>query len=428
MTSLFVRLSGTFAWALLPLAVVWGEDHDTKLVKVLCGRSEEIRLRTIMQLEANPQAKREALDDLVVAADRNVSESVRTELVRPSTVRLIYLIASTESPDAESLLTELLDAEHGGIAMVTADSLGLHKYYSSIEFLKRQIDRPEYKTEYGFRFNLVRSLARMQHPDAVEFLTELVDNLDGQLRYEIGKLLDEVTVKHFLGDEERFAAWQVARKKSEQPLLAEPTAEADAKPSKVVFKTASTPESLQRIQLAAPRQYYGIDIQAKRLMFIIDNSGSMKEVFNGYTRLQLAKNELVRAIEELPFDSEFAILCYHSTMNEWRNELQAATEANKLDAIQFVKRLGLGDKTNTYGALRRSLEFDPSLEAVFLLTDGRPTVGNIVAPNGIIADILHRNRFRHLNFNTIGIAVEGPTEAFLRTLAEQSNGEFRIPN
>jgi hypothetical protein len=30
-----------------------------------------------------------------------------------------------------------------------------------------------------------------------------------------------------------------------------------------------------------------------------------------------------------------------------------------------------------------------------------------------------------LNFNTIGIGVQGPTESFLRTLAEQTGGEFR---
>ena len=110
---------------------------------------------------------------------------------------------------------------------------------------------------------------------------------------------------------------------------------------------------------------------------------------------------------------------------EWREDLVYASEENKLEAIQFVRRLGYGDRTNTYGALRRSLEFDDDLEAVFLLTDGRPTAGNIVAPSGIVNDILHRNRFRHLNFNTIGIAVEGPTESFLKRLAEESNGEYR---
>ena len=102
-----------------------------------------------------------------------------------------------------------------------------------------------------------------------------------------------------------------------------------------------------------------------------------------------------------------------------------ANEKNKLEAIAFVRRLGYGDRTNTYGALRQSLTFDQDLETVFLLTDGRPTIGETVDPEKILVDILGRNRFRHLNFNTIGIAVNPRTESFLKHLAEGSGGEYR---
>jgi Mg-chelatase subunit ChlD len=68
------------------------------------------------------------------------------------------------------------------------------------------------------------------------------------------------------------------------------------------------------------------------------------------------------------------------------------------------------------------------LEAVYLLTDGRPTEGPVIAPPAIVNDILHRNRFRHLNFNTIGVSVRGATEEFLKALADESGGEFRALN
>jgi hypothetical protein len=63
-----------------------------------------------------------------------------------------------------------------------------------------------------------------------------------------------------------------------------------------------------------------------------------------------------------------------------------------------------------------------------LLTDGKPTTGPIVSPGAILSDILRRNRSRHLTINTIGIAVAGKTELFLKNLSEHSNGEFRSPN
>jgi Mg-chelatase subunit ChlD len=406
--------------ALAPSTSLADQAEASTLLRTLTGRNEAIRLRAIASFNGEPASTRESLDDLIAAAKRNAGETAKDELVRPSTVQLIYLIGRVDSPDSESLLIDLLDAPHVGIAMLSADVLGKNKFYGAIEFLKKQIDRPDYATKYGFRFNLVRSLAQMEHPDAVEFLTELRGTLDGQLRYQIEQLLNDVTVKHFHGDEQRYQQWK-GRDDPEQADQAEQLADRE-----VVFKPAAfEPESLQRIKLQRPRQYYGIDIHAKRMLFIIDHSGSMKHYWGGYSRLQRAKNELIRAIRELPEDAKFGIIFYNTTVKQWRNRLLAADEENKREAIQFVKRLGLGNKTNTYGALRQSLEFDDELEAVFVLTDGRPTAGQIVAPMAIVNDVLHRNRFRHLNFNTIGIAVQGPTEAFLRRLAEESNGEYR---
>jgi hypothetical protein len=382
--------------------------RESKLLRTLSGRNETIRMRAIVSIGVDGASQKEALDDLVAAVKRHAEETGDDELARPSTVRLIYLIGGIDDPRAESLLIEMLDAKHLGIAMVSADVLGKNKFYGAIEHLKKQIDRPDYSALYGFRFNLVRALAQMEHPDAVEFLSELRKTLDGQLAHQIDKLLADVTVNHFQGDEERYEKWKGPGKRER------------------IFRPAAfEPESLNRINLGRANQYYGIDMHAKRMMFIIDNSGSMKKYWGGATRLEKAKNELIHAIEDLPHDSKFSIVFFHTTVNEWRSELLEATDENKLEAIQFVRRLGYGVKTNTYGALRRSLVFDDELESVFLLTDGKPTAGHIVSTGGIVADILRRNRFRHLNFNTIGIGVQGPTESFLRTLAEQSGGEFR---
>ncbi len=408
------------------------EDSNAKLIRVLSGRNETVRLRTIAALERDPPRKRRSLGDLISAVASQVKDIKADEIARPSTVRLIHLVGSVDSPQSEALLVQLLDAEHTGIAMLSADVLGKNKFYGAIEYLKKQVDRAEYASSYGFRFNLIRAFARMEHPDAVDFLTQLRSSFDGQLRYQIDEVLRDVIVGHFHGDEDRYAAWKraagdVGERESQNPENRDATFATSKLPKKnnVVFKTASAPESLERLRLGRPHQYYGIDIHAKRLMFIIDHSGSMKHYWGGMSRLEVAKNELVKAIRELPANSEFAIVFYHTNVNRWRDGLMLATEQNKLEAIAFVRKLGYGNRTNTYGALRVALEFDDSLEAVFLLTDGRPTAGSITSPPSIVTDILHRNQFRHLNFNTIGIALQPQTESFLKRLAEESNGEFR---
>jgi hypothetical protein len=373
-------------------------------------------------VQSGPAARREALDDLIASVRQHAEETAADEIAKPSTVALINLIAEVDAPESEAVLVELLDAPHLGISMLSAETLGRKKFYGAIESLKRQTNREEYQTKYAFRFNLIRSLAQMEHPDAIEFLAQLRTSLDGQLRFHLDELLDEVTLDHFQGDQQRYDEFRNPKAK---PGSAVSSVGSGDQERESIFKTANyEPESLQRMRLK-PQQYYGIDIHARRLMFIIDHSGSMKDYWGGMTRLERAKAELTRAILELPGEVEFAIVFYHTSVRYWRNVLVAATEENKREAIDFVRRLGYGDKTNTYGALRYSLEFDDQLEAVYLLTDGKPTIGEIVSKPRIVADILHRNRFRHLNFNTIGIAVDGSTKAFLQQLAKESNGEFR---
>ncbi len=98
---------------------------------------------------------------------------------------------------------------------------------------------------------------------------------------------------------------------------------------------------------------------------------------------------------------------------------------NKRDAIQYVYKLAPGSQTNTSGALQAAMDFDPNLESIYLLTDGRPTIGPLVAPPQIIADVVARNRFRHLNINTIGFALDPQTVEFMQQLAVLGAGEFK---
>jgi len=381
---------------------------NAKIVKVLSGNDPLRRMQAIASLQNDPESTEALLEPLINLAKTQASQTAANQMASPVMFDLLHLIGSVDRPESGQLLVELLDSPHLGIAMVAADAIGKNQIHTAIEPLKKQVDRPEFETSYGFRFNLLRALAQMEHRDALLFIDELRSQLDGQLRYEIEKLLAKVDIEQFQNDEEAFLSWKVGRE-----------------PKIVLASGVSESDYDERMQLGPSPQYYGMEIHSKRMMFILDHSGSMLDSEYGMSRLVRAKRELIRVIEQLPADAEFAIMFYSTSVNLWRTQLVSATSANKRDAIAFVNRLTAGTHTNTHGALRRSLEFDDALEAVYLLTDGRPTCGEIVQPQGIITDVVHRNRFRHLNFNTIGIAVDGQTELFLRALAEHGAGEFR---
>ena len=404
--AVFVLIATTIAPQLISVASA-ERPRQSRLARILVGRNEVNRQQQIAALSGNVAKQIKALDDLVYALNYHAKVLAEGKEIPPSFSVLVDVVAQINRPQAQDAVIKLLDCPRVDVSIIAADVLGKHKIYEAIEALKRQVERSEFESLYGYRFNLVRALVRMEHPDAIEFLGKLAKRLDGQLRHELSEQLKKIDVDDFRGDEERFAAWNQAR----TPML---------------VKSASYTESYDRINLER-NQYYGIDIHAKRLLFILDQSGSMNEQVASGTRLTRAKYELAYAIDGLPGDAEFGILFFDEVVRPWREELVVASDENKKAACQFIRRAEAGNRTNTYGALRRAMEFDDQLETIFLLTDGKPTTGHIVSQGAIIDDILRRNRTRHLTINTIGIAVEGVTESFLRNLSKHSNGEFRFP-
>ena len=106
--------------------------------------------------------------------------------------------------------------------------------------------------------------------------------------------------------------------------------------------------------------------------------------------------------------------------------MAVATRANKQDAVRFINRLLAKGKTATYDALEAAFRYDA--EAIYLLSDGDPNHGKIVAPAGIITAITARESRPAVSIQTIGIApgaAEGANELFMKTLAEQNFGLYK---
>ncbi len=388
------------------------EIGSSRLAKVLVGRNQMLRLQALAPLQNDVAAKIAALDDLTYALRTHAEQITEGRELEQSTVELVRVLASIDRDDARQVLIEMLDCDEPAVAMICAEILGRHKVFDAIDSLKGQVERPEWKNHYGFRFNLIHSLAQMEHPDTYEFMRLIERRIDGQLRHELNTIFDKVTVEDFGGDQERFDRWK-----------SEP-----AKPkTEVKLQRVSYTDPKNRIKLARAH-YYGIDIHAKRSLFIIDHSGSMNAPMYGGSRLTRAKHELIRVINELPEEDEFGIMFFECQVRYWKRHLLKATEKNKKEAIRFISNLGSGGNTNTYGALRGSLDFDDDLEAVFFLSDGIPTTGRITSPGLIVKDIVLKNRLRYLKINTIGIGVTYPTRTFLKTLAESCGGEYSEVN
>lgn len=413
-------------------AQILGVPDDRMILRLLSSTNEPTRIRGIGLIAAHPRTKYDQLDVIIAGTENQIRRLKPNMTPDASTVSLLYTIGSTRRDAANEFSAGLLDGDNPEIVMLTADVLGKEQAAAAVEKISNLSDHPAFATSYAFRFNIVRALFSLDTPEAMNRLSDIRESMDGQLRVDMDRMFDQIGVNSFGGDQQQFENW---RRKSNlslsvNPASAKTDSATDQSPPIAGGANGSTGNAthpaggLGDLPIEAP-EFYGIKVEAKRMLFILDHSGSMREYDGNMTRLDRAKEELIYTIERLPPADEFAIMIYANKTRIWRPELSVANRANKAAAITWIRRIGYGDRTNTHTALVESLTFDPSLEAVYLLSDGKPTLGSIVQTRPLVADVLHRNTFRHLRFHTIGISVSGNTLQFLRQLAEGSNGEFR---
>ena len=128
---------------------------------------------------------------------------------------------------------------------------------------------------------------------------------------------------------------------------------------------------------AGTPSYYGLSIQARRIVFVIDISGSMRG-----PRLEAAQRELMQAIDKLPEKTSLSIVAFSDRTTIWRKTLMPATPQTKQTAKNFVYLLRAGGRTAAYDALEAAFRFDA--EAIYFLSDGEPNAGKIPRPDAIL--------------------------------------------
>lgn len=218
--------------------------------------------------------------------------------------------------------------------------------------------------------------------------------------------------------------------------------------------------------------FMGVETASRNIVFVIDVSGSMEELvvnrdafrergFSNFQKLEIVKEELKRSIESLGPEVRFNIHSFATQVHPWKKGLVPSNALNKKSATAWIDELkpiggaqaaerassglrnssGLEDgRTNAYAGLLAGLGVpeDPAKrgaiteaaadakdgegDTLFFLTDGKPTVGELVDTEDILESIREINRFRKVTIHTI--AIGDFTSNFLKQLADQNGGVF----
>lgn len=188
----------------------------------------------------------------------------------------------------------------------------------------------------------------------------------------------------------------------------------------------------------ATSAFYGIRTLSKQLVFVIDISRSMNDAAEakpaastgkrdpypaprGNRKLDIAKWQLHRAVQELPKDAVFNIVVYSESYKVWEKEPVAATPRNKKMAHRFIDQLNGNGTTNIGDSLDAALGQDA--DTLFLLSDGNPNRGRVSDLEKLLEYVLGRNRRARRVVHTIGIG-EAEGSSFLKELARGTGGRY----
>lgn len=206
------------------------------------------------------------------------------------------------------------------------------------------------------------------------------------------------------------------------------------------------------------RGFFGIPVRGTRVVFVIDVSGSMgarrfvrtaaggdADRSTAPTRLDVAREQLLQAVDSLSPESSFNVVVFSEDVETWRKDLVAANARNKKALRKYLRKLRPRRSTNLWGGIEAALKirslvvgdrYASNVDEVFVLSDGAPTSGEILDPGVILRTVTETNRFSRVRINTVFLgrapgghgpqAGLGPAR-LMEELATANGGRFVLP-
>jgi hypothetical protein len=378
------------------------ETVDLLIKKSLDENVPEVKLaaqKAVRKLAEDPAMAKSLFDDL--------KKILKKPLLAETTPELFRALSTTDDTTLQGELLKALDdylaSARGNLAIPVSivddfAIVGDDEAFKAILLLSKS---RAFDTKFGYRRCVVQAMSQMKQKDAVKFLINTMPNAQGLIHHDIILYLTKLTKQKFRDDhQDWFDWWKEAAEKFEFP-------------EKLPIVTD------EPLDDKLPT-YYGMPICAKRVVFVLDTSGSMR----GYA-IDAAKKALLEVIAKLPESVNFDVVLFDRMAVNWQPRLVPATEEFRELAGQVVRAKGLGLGTCSFAALAAAFELEP--EAIYFLSDGEPTDGS---PDQIVNTVRIKNKTRRISIHTIGVITDHSNGAgltfFMKPLAEENYGAFRL--
>lgn len=397
-----------------------GKPHERRFALLATRHVEDDRLdrKRLAALEDDDEdVWRAALTVVAERATEGAAEVLEEQLAEgEATERRLALLDALdvlygEDPAWTARLAEWIDAPERDLRNRALRRWSERVGDAALERLVAALAHPDWST----RLTALEGLEALRSRAAVGALVARIGEERGRLLEAFADALWRLTGKPFRTRAAAWRDWWAAEGADFAPLSADALAALRAE------------DRERRLRQVTRVSFFGVRITSDRVAFVIDVSGSMLESLRGrYThdagevRIEVARRELVRAIEGLGPETLFNVIPFSGGVTPWSDRVVAADEAGRARALEFVDRLGAGGGTNLFGALREAFA-DPEVDTIVVLSDGEPSVGDVVDTHAIRERVRRWNEDRGIEIHCVAV---GGSLQILQWLAEDHGGTY----
>ncbi len=329
------------------------------------------------------------------------------------------------------------------VVVPALDSLGYRLEAEAVELLAAALKDPRWQV----RASAAAGLGRTGRAAAVPFLVAALKDGDGRFLDDVREALRSLTGKGFPAAADPWERWWAeAGEKFRGPRDPRPEG-ADAAAAGGGDEAGAPGEGGGSVS------FYGIQTNSKRILFVLDFSGSMQfagsAVEKERKKIDVLRAELKKTLTSLPDGSLFNMIGFANDVRTWKKGAVSRDAKTLKDALKWVDDQPVVGSTNIYDALEQGFRligvgaadknYQPVFDTIFFMTDGTPTSGKVQKTDLILGEIRRWNEGAKIRVHVVGMGGhEKPTagkpetqtkdldEKFLRDLAAQNGGDCVI--
>jgi HEAT repeat protein len=343
-------------------------------------------------------------------------------------------LAAIKDFDSQARMRELVEKGGPKIRIAAMDALAMFETEvneSCVPVIAANLTHGNWQV----RVAACQNLRKIGNYAAVDALIARFEQEAGRLADEILKTLRWLTNEDFGNKPNLWAKWwerEGGRVKQQRKFDPKPKVDPNLR-----YGNQDTPK------------YYGVELFAHRVGFVLDTSRSTNRLFNpdkstqlllhrkyepGSTIFQIAREEVAESVKALDPRSFFNVIAFGTSVRKWERTMVAATPSNKDRAGGFVRSYDAEGETNFHGALSAALDLDETsmasddlrdtLDTMVFLTDGTPTQGDLTAPDQLVSWYAELNRYFRVRTHTYAFGRLEVDVKLLTRIAEGSGGTF----